>query len=514
MSILEQLRSPAPLRASYAPWDDFWFKGVPQRAGLLAPVSGEQAMRLTTVWACIVRLGQGMASAPLGLYRRNGDDRERAVEHPLYRRLHLFPNGWMTAFELEQMAMTHQSLRGNFYARSLERTDGHVAGLLPLSPDRVTPRALPSGRLQYEHRRQDGAVDVYAQGDIHHRRGLSMDGIVGLSPIEYNALTLGLAAAGDAYVSNTFSGSAVPPFALRHPAVLEEPDQDRLRKSLAKYTAGDKYLILEEGMEVSPLGISARDAQILDTRKASKEDIAAIFNVPLHMLQIASPGAVSYASVEMNDLGFVLHTLLPWARSNEQAISRDLLSDREQAFLYAEYSLDALLRGDSAARAAFYRALAELEAITPNEVRRKENMPPLPGGNQVVKVPPKPAPRDRTDEDDERDPRGRPRGQTRAELIVVEAAARVVQKEIAAATKAAKRFAADAKGWQAWCAEFYTDHAGFIAHVLKLPSHQATQYAEAQCRALADKGVGVMQDWEGRIVPQLAALALGDDRYV
>jgi hypothetical protein len=95
----------------------------------------------------------------------------------------------------------------------------------------------------------------------------------------------------------------------------------------------------------------------------------------------------------------------------------------------------------------------------------------------------------------------------------MEAAARVVQKEIAAATKAAQKFASDPKGWAAWGVEFYGDHAGFIGHVLKLPSNQAKAYAETQRAALAAGGVPVMADWETRVVPQLAALALGDTEH-
>jgi hypothetical protein len=100
---------------------------------------------------------------------------------------------------------------------------------------------------------------------------------------------------------------------------------------------------------------------------------------------------------------------------------------------------------------------------------------------------------------------------SRARLIVHEAAARVVQKEISAATRAAQRHANDATAWQAWCREFYEDHAGFIASVLKLPSHEARQYAAAQGQALATKGISVTQEWEARVVPRLAALALGEE---
>jgi hypothetical protein len=84
------------------------------------------------------------------------------------------------------------------------------------------------------------------------------------------------------------------------------------------------------------------------------------------------------------------------------------------------------------------------------------------------------------------------------------------RKEIAAATRAGKKFASDPDGWQTWCREFYDDHAGFIGHVLKLSSQEARTYAEQQRLALETSGIPVIADWETRVVPQLAALALGE----
>lgn len=511
MGLLTQLRSPDPsFRSTYAPWDDFWYKGAGSRSSIEGiNVSPETAMRLSAVWACVGIRSEAMASLPLILYKRLERGKERATSHALFKRLRWQPNPWQTAFEFEEMSEVHLCLRGNFYARIVDDRRGNVMSLIPLHPDRMTAELLPSGLVRYTYRPPTGGSETLMQPEVHHRRGRSLDGITGVSPIEYASNILAIAMAGDRFAAGHYSGGAAPPFALKHPLTLGPEAMKRLKESIATYRSSDKFMILEEGMDAATLGVSARDAQILETRQYSIEEIARIWNVPLHMLKVNKAGTVSYASVEMFDLDFVMHTIRNEAVRNEQAMWRDLLSEREQDEYVAEYLLDALMRGDSAARALFYKSGIESQWMTPNEARERENMNPLPGGDEIADIRPTPTPPPNT----ERDPKGRPRGEanTRARLIVAEAAARIVQKEIAAAHKAATKHASDPKGWQAWCREFYDDHAGFIGHVLKLPSNHAHAYVDQQRQALITAGLPATADWETRVVPQLAALALGED---
>jgi HK97 family phage portal protein len=505
MDLLLRLRSNEP-RASYAPWDDFWFK-PPSAAYGAAGVSPEGALRrLSMVWRCVRAKSFDMASLSLFLYRKIEGGKARAENHPVYYVLHDAPNEFMTPFLFEQLAQTHLCLRGMFFARILEDGLGRVQQLVPMNPDRVTPELLPSGRLRFVHRRVDGGQEILTQNEVHYRTGLSLDGVKGISEIEASAPTLARAMAAETFAQEFFSGGAVPPVALRHPLTLGPEGQDTLRASLAKYRAGDKYLILEEAMEATSIGVNARDAQMLEVQQHNDEQIAGVFGMPPHRVGISKPGSQSYASNEQADIAYVKYVIGAQAKSNEEALTRDLLSARERAFYVVEYMLESLLRGDTAARGTFYKALAEVEAITPNEIRQRENMNPLPGGDDVVKnVPKTPEP-----SNSPRDPMGRPKGGARAVLIAEEAAARVVQKEIAAATKAATKHANDPKAWQTWCQEFYDDHAGFIAQVLKLPTNEARAYAERQRAALQTKGVPAMTDWDRRATRELTDLALGE----
>lgn len=510
MGLLTQLRSPDAYRSTYAPWDNFWYSDPGSRSaidGII--VSPERAMQLSAVWACVGIRSEAMASLPLILYKRLDRGKERATDHALFKRLRWQPNAWQTAYEFEEMSEVHLCLRGNFYARIVLDRRGDILGLIPLHPDRVTAELLASGMIRYTHRASSGQSETIMSNEMHHRRGRSFDGITGVSPITYANQILAIAMAGERFAAGHFAGGAAPPFALKHPLTLGPDAQTRLKDSIATYRASDKFMILEEGMDAVTLGVSAKDAQILESRGYSIEEIARIWNVPLHMLKVNKAGSVSYASVEMFDLDFVMHTIRSEAVRNEQAMWRDLLSEREQDEYVAEYLLDALMRGDSAARALFYKSGIESRWLTPNEAREAENRNPLPGGDEFPNITPTPTPPPNTP----RDPKGRPQGEanSRARLIVAEAAARIVQKELAAAHKAAIKHAKDPKAWQAWCVAFYDDHAGFVAHVLKLPSNQASAYAAQQRTALATAGMPATVDWDIRVVPQLAALALGEN---
>ena len=510
MDLLTRLRSPdASYRSTYAPWDNFWFKAAGQPTGINGiALSPDGALRrLSMVWRCVRAKSYDMASLSVIMYRLLARGKERAKNKPLYHVLHRAPNEWQTPFQLEQLAQTHLCLRGMFYARILDDGRGNVQQLVPMNPDRMTPELLPVGRLRFTHRKVDGGTEYLTQNEVHYRTGLSVDGVRGLSEIEASAPTLARALATEQFASDFFNGGAAPPFALRHPLTLGPDGIANLKKSLADYRAGDKYLILEEAMEATQLGFNARDSQMLEVQQYNDEQIAGIFGMPPHRVGLSKQGSQSYASNEQADLAYVKYVIGAQAKANEEAMTRDLLSSTEQEQYVIEYLLESLLRGDTAARAAFYKALGELEAITPNEVREFENMNPLPGGDAPVQNVPKSPPPNTP-----RDPKGRPNGQAdaRARLIVAEAAARVVQKEIAAAHKAAVKFANDPKAWRGWCQEFYDDHAGFIGHVLKLPSNEAHAYAASQRQALLTSGLPATADWETRVVPQLAALALGD----
>jgi HK97 family phage portal protein len=247
------------------------FAGAEAASGMT--VTPETAMRATAVHACVQYLARSIAAMPLILYRRLPDGgKVRDYEHTLGRLLHDRPNSWQTAFEFRAMLQAHLALRGNAYARIIPAEGNPVAELVPLHPDRI--RVLPQrfgGRLAYEHWPRLGPREVLLQDEVVHLRGLSIseDGVLGLSPIDCMREAVGLALAAEAYGARFYRNDARPGVVLKHPGRLSQEAAKRLKLAWNERFEGvhnaHKTAVLEEGMSIETVGMTAEQAQFLET---------------------------------------------------------------------------------------------------------------------------------------------------------------------------------------------------------------------------------------------------------
>jgi hypothetical protein len=100
------------------------------------------------------------------------------------------------------------------------------------------------------------------------------------------------------------------------------------------------------------------------------------------------------------------------------------------------------------------------------------------------------------------------RRDVRATILALEAASRVVRKEVAAVTKGAKDHAKSAADWSLFLKTFYAEHAEFVAETLHLPLSLTREYAARQGLRLERAGVSAADDFEATAAPELAAWAL------
>lgn len=349
-------------------------------------VTPDNALQLSAVYACVRILSSAIASLPLQMYRRlENQGRTLATTHPLYPVLHHQPNPWQTSFEYREMQVGHLLLRGNAYSRIISTGGNPVAELIPLHPDRMEPFWAPNGTIAYRYQPEDGPPETLLQDEVHHIRGYSSDGLKGLSPIEMNRESIGLARASEEFGSRFFSNGANLGGVFEHPQALGDKAYDRLKESLKNEFAGGphnahKTAILEEGMKWTQIGVPPDQAQFLETRKFQVAEIARIFGVPPHMIADMEKSTTWGSGVEELSIGFVVYSLRPWLVRMEQAIYRDLLTTNGKRTFFAEFNVDGLLRGDSQARAEYYsKALGSGGApawMTQDEVRQLENLNP------------------------------------------------------------------------------------------------------------------------------------------
>jgi len=362
-------------------WRDLFATAV-SKAG--ASVTPESALKVSAVYACIRVLSETIASLPLKIYRRDNSGKVVAKDHFLYPLLHDSPNEWTTGYEFFETLVAHICLRGNSY--NLKRMDGmrRLGALNVLDPSKMTP-AIEGGELVYRYIWPDGREQTFTQDEIWHTKGLSTDGIVGLSPITQARESIGLALATEEYGARLFSNNARPGGILEHPGRLTEDSAKRLKENWQSAHAGGKnshkVAILEEGMKWTSIGFANDDAQFLETRNFQVEDIARIYRVP--SVLIGHPDKSStYASAEQFFLSFVVHTIRPWITRIEQSINKYLIPERDKKTYFAEFQLDGLLRGDTKSRYESYAIARQNKWMSANEIREKENMNPIEGGDE------------------------------------------------------------------------------------------------------------------------------------
>jgi len=347
-------------------------------------INPESAMTSAVVYACVNVLAQAIASLPLLVYRRLPDGgKERAPEHRLYPILHDQPNPEMTAYEFRACLVGHMALWGNAYAE-IERSDAGINALWPLRPDRMTPGRDDGGNLIYNYRMPNGQPKQFQFEQIMHWRGLSGNGIIGYSPIAHAAEAVGVDLATRQYGARFFGNDSRPGGILVHPKTLTDAAANRLKDRWEQahkgLTNSQRVAVLEEGITWTQIGIPPEEAQFLETRRYQRSEIAALYRVPLHLINDLE--RATFSNIEHQSLEFVTYTLVPWLVQIEQAIRRDLFAISEgKRTHFAEHLVDGLLRGDIQSRYAAYNIAHMGGWLSADEIRAFENMNSIPGGD-------------------------------------------------------------------------------------------------------------------------------------
>lgn len=358
-----------------------------------AIITESSAMRVAAAWRCVNIIAGSIATLPLDLILRvNEDIRKPAVGHPLRRVLTVKPNPWQTPSEFRRMMQANLLLRGNGYARKV-MLGNQVLALIPLHPDRVTAEQLDTLAMQYKVRAGSGQVVTFAQKDILHLRGMSLDGVTGMSVLSNMRESLGLALQTEQAGARLFKNGMLTSGFIAHPGKLSDNAAKHLRESIEeKYSGSEnagKWLLAEEGMELKPLSLSAEDTQWLGTRDFQRYDIAMFFGVPPHMIGATEKTTSWGTGIEAQGTGFVTYTLNDWIKTWEESIKRDLLPESEWESIDARFNVNGLLRGDQKGRWDSYTKALQWGVYSPDEVRRMEDMNPrLDGDGGVYYDPP------------------------------------------------------------------------------------------------------------------------------
>lgn len=355
------------------------FGAVPVASGVA--VSPETAMRCPAVYACVKVISESVAQLPLHLYQRLPDGtKARATDHPLYTLLHDQPNDWTSGFEFRLGMQEALCKHGHAFAYISRNPRGEVRELIQIPSPSVTIKTDPvTLEPSYEVAIGDGQTRRYFRREIFHLHALG-----GLSPIHQMREAIGLALAMEEHGARLFGDGARPSGVFKYAKALTPDAMRRLRGEFAQAYAGGansgKTLVLEDGMDFTPLQFNSVDLQFLELRRHQVAEIARGFRVPLHMLQDLE--RTTHANAESLGRQFVSFTLMPWLKAWEGGIRRALLTSRERPTYYAEFLTDDLARADLASRFEAYAKAVTNGLLSPNEVRAAENRAPYNGGDQ------------------------------------------------------------------------------------------------------------------------------------
>jgi len=378
LRLFETRRASRPAAAGTA--DPVW---VPPLAGV--HVDEQSALQYSAVFACVRIISETVASLPWRLMRRRADGGADVDDRSgLHWLLFQAPNKETSAWDFKRTLEAHRQIYGNGYAEIVRDGAGRPQSLWIVTPDRVTPTRDRDGSVAYLVDNGTTEPTRLRGADMFHLRGLGFDGLVGYSPIALARQAIGLGIAteqfGAAWFGNGSHGSAV----LESPTPLAPDRSAALAKQFERRNRGPKnasrVLVLEGGLQYKPISVPPDDAQFLQTREFQVNEIARWYRVPPHKL--ADLSRATFSNIEHQAIEFVTDAIVPCVHGWESEAQRKLIGTPARRTLFTRMSVQALLRGDQAARADYYEKLWRMGVLSANEIRRFEDMNPIDDGDQ------------------------------------------------------------------------------------------------------------------------------------
>ena len=340
----------------------------------------DKALTLTSVWNAIRLLSESVSSLPITVYKKeNNGDKVEDVNNRIYNLIKFKPNNFQNKITFFEYVMFSVLTDGNAYVQIVRDNSANPVQLIPLNPSNVNI-FIKENELFYQ---MDGG-SVLDSADVLHIKLITDNGIEGLSPIDQCAKAINWNLSIEEFGSTFFKNGAKPSSVLSTDRALSETAIERLKNSFnssyAKLKSSNSTIILEEGLTFKPISISPEQAQFLASRQFGIEEIARIFNIPPHMLKDLSKS--SFNNIEMQSQEYVTYTLMPYLTRIEQEMNLKLFRTNELGKTFVEFNVNGLLRGDVKTRNEAYKTAIQNGYMSINEVRQKENLNSIEGGDQ------------------------------------------------------------------------------------------------------------------------------------
>ena len=341
-------------------------------------ITQDTSLKIGAVYACVRLLADTISTLPVDTFYREGGARKPFRPKPLWVEN---PDIGTAREDHLQQAMVSLLLDGNVFIRIFRSRTGEILSLVVLDPTRVEVRRNPATR-EIEYVLDAGTGTTLRADEVLHITELRKPAALrGISRIDEVKQSLGLAAALEEFSARFFGSGSVTAGIIEWPGNLTREQAKDLASGFEEGHKGLKRShrpgVLFGGARFVKTGVDPNEAQMLESRQFAVEEIARIFRCPLHLLQVSTPGAMSYASVEQNAIQFAQYTLRPIISKFETAFSSLLPGPA-----FVKFNLDAILRGDIQTRFAAYSTGQLAGFLSVNDIHRLEDMPPADGGDE------------------------------------------------------------------------------------------------------------------------------------
>lgn len=346
-------------------------------------VSAKTALSISMVWSCVKILSESLSGLPLKLYEDKEGGRALVTGNDRMLKLLRKPNPYMTMLNFLKFVVVNMALRGNAFALIERNIRGEPIGLVPLDWRMV--KIDTDDDLLYVVTPSEGDPFPVSPENMLHFKLFSLDGVVGLSPIEHQAETMGLAKAGQQWSARFMRKGGFTGGYVIYEQFLTKAQQAQVMEKFPDVRKADaddigKMAILQGNPKIVPAGISQKDAQFIESQQFQEEALAGIYGVPLWLANRAGKTSIMGSNLEQQLTGYITFGLKPFIDAVEDEFNDKLYRTVSR---FCEFAVEGLLRADSAGRATYYGSALGGSGgsgwMTINEVRVKENLPPLEG---------------------------------------------------------------------------------------------------------------------------------------